>query len=291
MLHQLTRELYSQAPKETIYHYTSFSGFMGIVESRMLWTSDIRYMNDSAELNHMVNLINDEVNERIQLGHPNPALLSQLTGWLRGRVSYGHLLFTGSFRENGNLLSQWRGYSILGKGVSIGFNPSHILQCAKQSGFMVGRCIYEPQRQQDLIHQMVDIIEDLASQQERGTSGRAEPCYEHVFEQVENELLRIGALLKHPSFAEEAEWRIVSPIISDYSHQAIRYREGNSMLVPFLEFPLQMPCDAPLKVEHIFLGPTPNAQLSMNSLKMFLKKHHIVPARGTAYCNIPYRKH
>ena len=39
------------------------------------------------------------------------------------------VLFGASFRANGNLLSQWRGYAVHGKGVSIGFNPREIVRC------------------------------------------------------------------------------------------------------------------------------------------------------------------
>ena len=45
----LTRELYADTPQGTLYHYATFSGLPGIVKSRALRTSDIRYMNDSAE--------------------------------------------------------------------------------------------------------------------------------------------------------------------------------------------------------------------------------------------------
>ena len=69
--------LYADLPDETLYHYTNLKGLLGIVESRVLWASDIRYMNDASELKHTVDLIRIEIRQRIAKGHPNPRLLDQ----------------------------------------------------------------------------------------------------------------------------------------------------------------------------------------------------------------------
>ncbi|SIS40629.1 DUF2971 domain-containing protein [Neptunomonas antarctica] len=290
MVSDITEKLYSDIPNETMYHYTTFSGLLGIVGSGSLWASDIRYMNDSAELNHMVTLIREEVDQRIGLGHPNPKLLNQFLDWIEGRVTNGHMLFAGSFRANGNLLSQWRGYSELGKGVSIGFEPNQILTCARQQSFMVGKCIYDSARQRELIHQIVDFVEALAAASCGLHGCRDDLVFAEVFEKVESDLLRIAAVLKHPSFQEEEEWRIVSPVITDFRDPSVHYREGTSMLVPFFEFSLVAPKAQKPQIQHIFLGPTPNISLSMNSLSMYLAKEGVAPKRGINYCQIPYRQ-
>jgi hypothetical protein len=290
MVNEITEQLYSDIPNETMYHYTTFSGLLGIVGSGSLWASDIRYMNDSAELNHMVTLIREEVDQRISLGHQNPKLLNQFLDWIAGRVTNGHMLFAGSFRANGNLLSQWRGYSELGKGVSIGFEPNQIITCARQQSFMVGKCIYDSTRQRQLIHQIVDFVEDLAASSCGLHGCRDDLVFAEVFEKVESDLLRIAAVLKHPSFQEEEEWRIVSPVITDFKDPSVHYREGTSMLVPFFEFSLVAPKAQKPQIQHIFLGPTPNISLSMSSLSMYLAKEGVAPKRGINYCQIPYRQ-
>jgi hypothetical protein len=45
----------------TMYHYTSLTGLMGIVEQRNLWVSDIRYLNDSEELRRLGRWLNGTV--------------------------------------------------------------------------------------------------------------------------------------------------------------------------------------------------------------------------------------
>ena len=47
--------------------------------------------------------------------------------------------------------------------------------------------------------------------------------------------------------------------------------------------------DSPICLDHLFLGPTPNITISMNSLTMFLSKNGIRPANGISYCQIPFR--
>ncbi len=293
MIKDITQKLYADIPKETLYHYTTFTGLLGIIGSRALWASDIRYMNDSAELKHTADLIRKEITQRIAAGHPNPNLLNQFLDWVSHRITNGHLLFGASFRSNGNLLSQWRGYSRLGKGVSLGFDPTYILKCARAQSFQIGRCIYDPGEQQQLIVKVVDAVEELAEAC-RDNCESANPnsslFYHAVFQQLESDLLRIAAVLKHPSFQEEAEWRIVSPAITDYLNAQVLFREGASMLVPYVEFKFSPASGKPIALEHVFLGPTPNINISMNSLNMCLSKYGVTPKRAIEYCQIPFRQ-
>ncbi|MDG9668166.1 DUF2971 domain-containing protein [Hahella sp. CR1] len=293
MIQDITAKLYSDIPVDTLYHYTTFSGLLGIVESGNLWASDIRYMNDSAELKHTADLISAEVDRRIADSHPKPGLLHQFRDWIAHRITNGHMLFGASFRSNGNLLSQWRGYSSMGKGVSVGFPAAHILECASQQSFQVGKCIYSHQDQTTLIRQVMDVVEALAEQHGEHAGPTHFPpsqSYHGVFEMIESDLLRIAAILKHPSFQEEEEWRIVSPGVTDYLNSPVKFREGASMLVPYFEFNLTTRSNDNHYLEHIYLGPTPNINLSMNSLNMFLTKHRLSPKHGITYCQIPYRQ-
>ncbi len=293
MIKDITENLYSDIPKETLYHYTTFTGLMGIVHSQVLWASDIRYMNDSAELKHTADLIRMEISQRITAGHAKPNLLNQFLEWVTHRITNGHMLFAASFRSNGNLLSQWRGYSKLGKGVSLGFNPGYILKCAREQSFQIGKCIYNSADQRRLIKQVVDSVEVLAQahHEKKDSPEKNDPqSYYDVFEKIETDLLRIAAILKHPSFQEEEEWRIVSSALTDYVTSPVLFREGTSMLVPYVEFKLLHAKDKPVALEHIFLGPTPNINISMNSLTMFLAKNGANPEKGITYCEIPYRQ-
>lgn len=283
MLNDITRQLYTGKPDGSLYHYTTFRGLMGIVENRCLWASDIRYMNDSAELRHTVNLLSREVTQRLDDPRSNATALNSFVDWVSHRVTNGHLVFASSFRSHGNLLSQWRGYSTVGKGVSLGFDSDYIVHCAREQSFVVGQCIYDPKLQHELIAAVIDVVSEV-------TRGQPQEQWHHLFAELETELLRIAALLKHPSFAEEQEWRIVSPAMTDFMSAQIRFREGTSMLVPYCELELRTSDTPRLPLEHIYLGPTAHITLSLNSLAMYLQKHGAAPRRGIDYCDIPYRQ-
>jgi hypothetical protein len=283
MIDDITRRLFAETPGTTLYHYTSLSGLQGIIDSGILRASDIRYMNDSTELRHTLELLRNHITDRISSGTDRPGLLNKLQDWLSHRVVSGPMLFGASFRANGNLLSQWRGYSVHGKGASLGFSPSHIAHCAHDQGFRVGRCVYDPDRQQSLIEQIVDAVENMAANEPSDFES-----WQGIFESIEERLLCIAAILKHPAFEEEQEWRIVSPAISNCGEAPIYFREGSSMLVPYYAFNLH---DGPrLRLDHVYLGPTNNIDLSMNSLRLYLDKKGVSPTRGISYCQIPYRQ-
>ena len=283
MIDDITRRLFAEIPGTTLYHYTSLSGLQGIIDSGILRASDIRYMNDSTELRHTLDLLREHISDRISAGTDRPELLNGLREWLSHRVVGGPMLFGASFRANGNLLSQWRGYSVHGKGASLGFSPRHVASCAHEQGFRLGRCVYEATQQKALIEQIVDAVETLAEGQPGGAGG-----WEAVFESFEERLLCIAAILKHPAFEEEQEWRIVSPAISECGDAPVYFREGSSMLVPYYAFDLHVgDC---LSLDHVYLGPTNNIDHSMNSLRLYLQKKGVSPANGISYCQIPYRQ-
>jgi len=289
----LVRDLYAEQPRDILYHYTSLEGVMGIVESRSLRATDIRFFNDYAEMRSTADHLRSAIAQRMGDAKRNARLFVQLQDWLSHRIAAGHMLYVACFTTNGNLLSQWRSYCPTAKGVSLGFRPEKICSSATQQSFRIGKCVYDPQVQQRFAATILDVIEDIA---ERKGETR-DPCKRHpsqsfhdVFEEVEVDLLGAAALLKHPSFHEEQEWRAVSPVMTNYVDAPIEYREGRSMLLPFMRFALPEAADRRLDVEHVFLGPTPSVNNSMTSLSRYLSKNGASPRRGLAYCQIPYRE-
>ncbi|MCB1841588.1 MAG: DUF2971 domain-containing protein, partial [Halioglobus sp.] len=92
-----------------------------------------------------------------------------------------------------------------------------------------------------------------------------------------------------PAFEEEQEWRLVSPLITRCLEHPVSFREGHSMLVPYYAFDLGQ-AEAGMQLEHVYLGPTNNIDLSMHSLRLYLQSCGVTPARGISYCQIPFRQ-
>lgn len=278
MLSTIREEMFSAHPSNTLFHYTSLQGLMGIIESRQLRASELRYMNDSTELLYAISLLQSEIKARAQNASDGMAFLSKFSEWLRNQVARGPLIFSASFRANGNLLSQWRGYSNHGKGISLGFNHQAIQSLACAQNFRLGRCLYDVGEQQAIARRLVDCVTSMYLQ-----------CGDisHVLPSIEADLLSICALLKHPTFAEEQEWRLVSPTFSSPDSLAIHFREGKTMLVPYCLFDLEL--EGAIKLDHVYVGPTPNPQLSVTALMHYLSSKHAQPTTGISDSEIPYR--
>ncbi len=105
----LADKVYQEQPERVLYHYTSISGMIGIVSSKVLWASEIRYLNDAAELKHLQQLVVNVVQKVEEHTDAVSEISRQFGMWLTERVQHGPLVFVVSLTERGNLLSQWRG--------------------------------------------------------------------------------------------------------------------------------------------------------------------------------------
>ncbi len=113
-------------PRETLFQFTSFEGFKGIVESKQLWFSDLKSLNDPRELIYGLGRVRPLLEEIVE---ENPS-------WDRGvfrkllDFSYDYLkntnLFTCSFCPTGDLMPLWQHYGADGSGLAIGFRPRAI---------------------------------------------------------------------------------------------------------------------------------------------------------------------
>ncbi len=291
-LKKLVDELYEKRPSGVLYHYASLGSAIKIIESRSLWATDIRYFNDTAELNHTATLLRAEIAKRLAQHGCDSNLLTQFESWLTHRITDGHMQFVTCFTENGNLLSQWRGYCPPSRGISLGFSAQSLVESAKNQQFSIGKCLYSLERQKGLVAHLIESIESLAKLEGENTdTSKRHPMnsFFDVFEKVETDLLKIAALIKHPSFYEEQEWRAISPVLENYVASPIEYREGTSMLVPFIRFTLPSAIDRQIDIDNVYIGPTPHINNSVNSLSNYLSKSRASPRNGVSYCQIPYR--
>jgi hypothetical protein len=95
-------------------------------------------------------------------------------------------------------------------------------------------------------------------------------------------LNRYAPILKHKSFAEEKEWRIISRPLP-CTRKGFDFRPGTSMLIPYYRIPLTGGMQA-FQIEEIGVGPTPHSRQSQRSLQSLLVKHDLktTKVRNTA---------
>jgi hypothetical protein len=110
-----------------LYHYTDAAGLLGIVSSNRLWASDASFLNDPSEGLLFPQRI-------IEFMPQKPGGLTALEEHIIVLFEEGLRnhpkpvsAFTTSFCDDGDLLSQWRGYGSFGSGYAIGFEPDSLV--------------------------------------------------------------------------------------------------------------------------------------------------------------------
>lgn len=259
-----------------LYHYTSHISLRNIVENRCLRISHVYYMNDANEIRYGAELFKTVVAER-QTRETDQVLIDFLVefgDWLNQLIGLPHYIFAFSLSEKGNLLSQWRAYTPSGAaGVSIGFSKERLEKIATQRGFELIKCLYDRKEQLDVLNAELNeivarFIKDAPSIH---TAGRPpNQRYLSYCYQYSERLLKTFCRIKDPFFQEESEWRLVSKYYEKYTDPEIRFREGRTTLIPFIEFALTNIHDDGRLFEQVYVGPSPNFNLAYSSIASFL---------------------
>jgi Protein of unknown function (DUF2971) len=215
-----------ETPPLELFHYTTTEGFIGIITSRTLWASDMLSLNDASESMYPCQVITKVLESQVNIpaGHRN-RFAAQLKEYLF-RIETP---FVVCFCEDGDLLSQWRGYGSDGEGFALGFSFSW-LQFLDTSDFRLQKVIYEFARQEELILMLLDRVPWMLTQ-----APFTEEDEERLWSHAAASLAPWVVMFKDPSFAEEREWRLVrrTPFPPPYS-----FRRSGHRIVPYVKVPI-----------------------------------------------------
>jgi hypothetical protein len=268
------------------YHYTSAEGLIGILSSKTIWMTELRYMNDMSELQYA----KDKISSRLRIYIEKPNINDIQKEFLKRIVSAfdpfssGNAVFSASFCESGNLLSQWRAYGGKGGGYAIGFDFLHTIR------FLNKRCvlrkvIYDKQMQDNVVD---GVIDKYLSAIAKETTGRAMsninqddfvPAICQAFSGTAGELM---FSFKHPDFHEEKEWRLVHHMNINprfnRSGEIPAFRSYDGNVIPYISVSFSNAAEAskddtfgcPFPIVKLFIGPTINADLNTESIKYLL---------------------
>ena len=273
-----------------LYHYTGIGSLLGIAKTNSLWASSISYLNDSKEILDACEIVGKCVSElldSIQCDKEKKFLI-QLGEWTNLSKIKAHTIFIFSLSEERSLLSQWRSYTPHGKGVSLGFAPEKLNSIVQSSGLKLARCVYQREDQKNVVSELIqNLLARFRQELPSIDVSKKHPtqCYHGFFEEYANEIFQVMAIIKHSAFKEEKEWRLISEYHPSYTDGKILFREGASMLVPYIEILLG---GSKPYFESVTLGPSPHQNLSMSGLSMFISKEEL--CNHTINCTIPYRE-
>jgi len=217
---------------ETLYHYTSSRGLLGIISSGVLRAGNFSYLNDSSELLYGIQLVERVFKERL-------ASVSNVTTRRVLNVVQDDLrkadqwldFYTACFCARPDLLSQWRAYGTANGRFCIGFDSEQLYEMSPEC--ILKRVVYEESEQSGLVQAALERSVEAVS---RGVSGLSHEEEWDQFEREVTELLakKLAGFLssfKHPGFKEEKEWRLVHVADADSD---IQFDAKGGLLKPYV---------------------------------------------------------
>jgi hypothetical protein len=261
-------------PPEILYHYTSQAGLIGMLNTKTIWASKIHYLNDSKEFALALDLASDELTKRINAAtsQGDRSRLELLRGTIYTIAEVNTCVCC--FSELGDALSQWRGYGGGNAGFSVGFTREWFTRVKETLGLSLRCCIYDPEYQQRLIQDEIDEFFATNADKEpdywdrnRGYVDPDRPrtfkVSRHAGNDFATRLALIAPRIKHKSFEDEREWRLVAATVS--AHE-LHHRPGRSILIPYYKIPMG-DGDKIDSIREIVVGPTPHPDLSAASVR------------------------
>jgi hypothetical protein len=114
-----------------LYHYTDLAGLTGIIESRKLWATHIRCLNDESEFRYGRQLLGSNVESIRAEFQDTYAVKVVFDSAVALAVAPTSLdTFVASLCEDGDNLGQWRGYG----GFAIGFRRESLAAISQMQG-------------------------------------------------------------------------------------------------------------------------------------------------------------
>ena len=273
-----------EGPPDLLYHYTGLEGLEGILRERMIWAADVRYLNDTSEVQYSREVIGRRAADReAELSGTYGGFLAHGTAADLGGSAMFPDTFVASFCEDGDNLTQWKTYGRAGHGFALGFCWESLRQLSQVSSYSLVPIIYDAARQDE----RVDHVIDEAADQYAAWGGETSD-----FTSAKQVLLVTYALMvalwsiKHPSYADEREWRLVHMMFPLDPPPTPFFRDGPSELTPYEKVPLNAVLGGfPLK--EIVLGPCAldtrlqvEACLAENGIGGVVVRDSDVPFRG-----------
>lgn len=266
-------------PTQTLYHYTSESGFLGILRAKKLWFSDLALANDPRELLLGYETLIDAL-DLVRQGDCSASdrdLLRRLESLLALHHAHSQA-FCCCFSVARDELPMWSTYGASHTGMSIGFRPAAFLGT--------------PGRMQRANYVDTNTLDDFCAIVNYALVNlRSNPHSDLHRIGAASEILGVITALKHKSWSYEREFRMIlmqsvqqDEIVKETSMLPDRtpvmwskplLRSGRAGSISYLEFPFGKfrsgAFDTSGAVKEVIIGP--NSQLDVPLVKELLRSN------------------
>lgn len=258
---------------ESLYHYTDMGSLNSIISNKELWFSDIRYLNDANELTYSYDIMKrvfDSVNASVYDENIKD-LLYRLENSLRDQVFD---LFTISFSEHRDELSQWRGYGKSSSAAAIGFDLRYC-DCDLPVKPNLIKIEYNEDRQifliKNLLEEYISLLKRFEGNQQ--IMDRLIPICCRYFRK---RALDLSMRFKSRHWQTECEWRMVVPLRREDKLQRLRFRSASIGLVPYISSCLTAKAGSAcgrLPLQSIVIAPGPHQVLLRQAVHDLIIRH------------------
>ena len=313
-----------------VYHYCDNYKMANILSGKTLRMSDITKSNDYEEVKMFFPGILDAIEDEYRkdefplqyMDRTNRDALGKLLDWEYDILRYefdrgGVTNFVVCFCEEGDVLSQWRGYADNGKGCSLGFSVKELGDyCNTYKGILRFEQVdYKTVKEINvtIVEEAMKvlnelrglrnwIVENLPSLNEE----KIDKMFQYYFHQMISSVLMSSLKYKNETFKEEQEWRLffsqqiykyakwiygdeeIETIVYDDMLKVIKNRiEFNVTsddLIPF--FPIKFTEISPNPIKQVIVGPQNKIMEKDFSLYVASNKLNDIDFR---YSRISYR--
>ena len=219
---------------DTVWHYTSATGVLGIVEHRELWASSVVTLNDSEEILHGLRIIESCASEQ---GASRAAAL--VTTWIRdARAKLNAFDLADSYVLSASLDGESQTqFAIYGK-YAVGLNSGMRLTKATAmpgvvpmtAAFELGwrQVLYGDEEKLAHVKRLLQVLGTFADEQVRSSNHRPD-----IYDTAVDFIVRVAAHLKHRRFAHEEEVRLYGR--GDPTGAEVFFRARGEVIVPFIK--------------------------------------------------------
>ena len=293
----------------SLFHYTTIPGICGIINAKRLWATSIRHLNDATEFTYAHGVLRSTLENTTQ-GAPADiraaaeymvgALDMSRTSNTMNLVGKFGTTFVVSLSSEPDRLSQWRAYSP-GGGYALGFRVEALHALAEHHGFRLMKCSYdEKQHRQEanaiaerVLAKFSELPRDVRAAIEPGGAESPRATQSRLFSMRRDmlaDIQRSAAVWKHPSFEEEAEWRLISDQQLD---RIVQFRPGRTTIIPYTELNLMEPAVNQISgmtavLSNIVVSPCAEPELAVGSLQYLVETQRL-SCPQISLSSIPYR--
>lgn len=268
---------------DIVFHYTSQTGLLEIAKSRVLFATHLSHLNDTQEFKFGASVFLQRLESTRRPKSPYAQYLyNRIVEVLRSSATILTVIdqFATSFCAAGDLLSMWRGYG--SQGYCIGFNTKDLLcETATKSGKRerdlanIEPVLYDRTSQDNAVDNFLQASFEFASSYRSDAFVPADIPEEDLlsilwgsFFMATTELI---SLLKHPSFKEEQEYRLLFYGLPQLPYSDVEVRKGAMGLIRHVN--VKPYSKAAFSFHSVRIGPNPQPEIAKSAVRALLSNY------------------